>query len=75
MSFIAITFKKGKSIIVKMYKVIDKYIQNSVVKLILLRKLLYMNYFRYKQINKDIISAAVVYYLRYIFSYCNIFEY
>lgn len=33
-----------------------------------------MNYFRYKQFNKDIITVAVGYYLRYALSYHNISE-
>ncbi|MDH9783772.1 IS6 family transposase, partial [Staphylococcus epidermidis] len=28
-----------------------------------------MNYFRYKQFNKDVITVAVGYYLRYALSY------
>ncbi|EME2741687.1 TPA: IS6 family transposase, partial [Staphylococcus aureus] len=28
-----------------------------------------MNYFRYKQFNKDVITVAVGYYLRYTLSY------
>ncbi|HLR18280.1 MAG TPA: IS6 family transposase, partial [Staphylococcus sp.] len=28
-----------------------------------------MNYFRYKQFNKDVITVAVGYYLRYVLSY------
>ncbi|HGZ6474355.1 TPA: IS6 family transposase, partial [Staphylococcus aureus] len=33
-----------------------------------------MNYFRYKQFNKDVITVAVGYYLRYALSYCDISE-
>lgn len=33
-----------------------------------------MNYFRYKQINKDLIIAAISYYLRYTLSYRDISE-
>ena len=33
-----------------------------------------MNYFRYKQFNKDVITAAVGYYLRYALSYRDISE-
>ena len=33
-----------------------------------------MNYFRYKQFNKDIITVAVGYYLRYALSYRDISE-
>ena len=33
-----------------------------------------MNYFRYKQFNKDVITVAVSYYLRYALSYCDISE-
>ena len=33
-----------------------------------------MNYFRYKQFNKDVITVAVGYYLRYALSYRNISE-
>lgn len=33
-----------------------------------------MNYFRYKQINKDLITAAISYYLRYTLSYRDISE-
>ena len=33
-----------------------------------------MNYFRYKQFNKDVITVAVVYYLRYALSYRDISE-
>ncbi|HEA0051963.1 TPA: IS6 family transposase, partial [Staphylococcus aureus] len=33
-----------------------------------------MNYFRYKQFDKDVITVAVGYYLRYALSYRNIFE-
>ncbi len=31
-----------------------------------------MNYFRYKQFNKDVITVAVGYYLRYALSYHDI---
>ena len=31
-----------------------------------------MNYFRYKQFNKDVITVAVGYYLRYALSSCEI---
>ncbi|WP_144078059.1 DDE-type integrase/transposase/recombinase, partial [Staphylococcus epidermidis] len=33
-----------------------------------------MNYFRYKQFNKDVITVAVGYYLRYALSYRDISE-
>ena len=33
-----------------------------------------MNYFRYKQFNKDVIIVAVGYYLRYALSYRDISE-
>ncbi len=33
-----------------------------------------MNYFRYKQFNKDVITVAVGYYLRYALSYQDIAE-
>ena len=33
-----------------------------------------MNYFRYKQFNKDVITVAVGYYLRYTLSYRDISE-
>ncbi|PTG05096.1 IS6 family transposase, partial [Staphylococcus chromogenes] len=33
-----------------------------------------MNYFRYKQFDKDVITVAVDYYLRYASSYRNISE-
>jgi putative transposase len=33
-----------------------------------------MNYFRYKQFNKDVITVAVGYYLRYALSYHDISE-
>jgi putative transposase len=33
-----------------------------------------MNYFRYKQFNKDVITIAVGYYLRYALSYRGISE-
>ncbi|MCY1612118.1 IS6 family transposase, partial [Staphylococcus pettenkoferi] len=33
-----------------------------------------MNYFRYKQFNKDVIKVAVGYYLRYALSYRDIAE-
>ena len=33
-----------------------------------------MNYFRYKQFNKDVITVAVSYYLRYALSYRDISE-
>ncbi|MET1373305.1 IS6 family transposase, partial [Staphylococcus aureus] len=33
-----------------------------------------MNYFRYKQFNKDVITVAVGYYLRYTLSYRDIPE-
>jgi transposase-like protein len=33
-----------------------------------------MNYFRYKQFNKDVITIAVGYYLRYALSYRDISE-
>ncbi|EGS41085.1 hypothetical protein SEVCU116_0121 [Staphylococcus capitis VCU116] len=31
-----------------------------------------MNYFRYKQFNKDVITVAVVYYVRYVLSYHDV---
>lgn len=33
-----------------------------------------MNYFRYKKYDKDDITVAVGYYLRYALSYCNLSE-
>lgn len=33
-----------------------------------------MNYFRYKQFDKDVITVAIGYYLRYALSYRNISE-
>ena len=33
-----------------------------------------MNYFRYKQFNKDVITVAVGYYLRYALSYRDMSE-
>lgn len=33
-----------------------------------------MNYFRYKQFNKNVITVAVGYYLRYALSYCDVSE-